>query len=549
MEALKVVMIRSRAWFRAHPDLAAGLVIALAFLARVKAASGTFLNPDEALHFSVANQLSLSDAYRASLTISHPPLLILVLYFWRNLGTSELVLRLPSVLLGTAFCWVFFRWLKDLFGRTVGWIGLIFAAFLPPMIALSAEIRQYALLLFCAACAAYFLERSLAKNSARAMLISVLFLNLALLTHYSALLFAATLGIYFLVRLATKQVPREVVGIWAAGQAVGIGLCVFLYLTSVKTLARFFGAQPLRAWMGESYLNNSYFDPARHHVLVFLVSRTGSVFQYLFGQSIVGDAAFLIFLGGIVLLLRNTRYAENLKVPPRVLASLLLVSFGLNFAVALAGVYPYGGTRHCVFLAPFAFAGVGFLLAKLTRWRLGIAVPLAIAVVAACHGFQSRRLPYMARSDQGTALMEQATTFVRQQVPPSDLVFVDNQTSILLGHYLCQQRPAPLQPSALTINTLDCGGHRILATNGETFVFTAKSFFPTWDEMRRTYHLQPGQHVWVLQEGWVWGDSLAQELKQKWPAFRGLQARTFGHNITVFELTVGTDDAPTVNGT
>jgi len=380
------------------------------------------------------------------------------------------------------------------------------------------------------------------------MLISLLFLNLALLSHYSALLLAAALSIYFLIRLFTQQVSREVIGVWAAGQMVGIGLCILMYFTSLKTLGRFFGAQPLRAWMGESYLNNSYFDPARHHVLVFLVSRTGSVFQYLFGQSVVGDAAFLIFLGGVILLLRNTPCAD-LKVSPRVLASLLLAPFGLNFAVALAGVYPYGGTRHCVFLAPFAFAGVSFLLAKLVRWRGGIAVPLAIGVVLICHGFQSRRLPYMARSDQSSALMEQAMTFVRQQIPRSDLLFVDNQTSILLGHYLCQQRPASLQPSALAINTSDCGGHSILATNGETFVFTAKAFFPSWDEMRRMYDLQPGQHVWVLQEGWVWGDSLAQELKQKWPAFRGLQARTFGHSLTVFELTVGPDGAPTSRGT
>src|SRR5258706_16437084 len=65
------------------PDLAAVFITLLGFLIRLWTAFGTFLNPDEALHFRLANQLSLALAYKASLTASHPPLLTLVLYFWR----------------------------------------------------------------------------------------------------------------------------------------------------------------------------------------------------------------------------------------------------------------------------------------------------------------------------------------------------------------------------------------------------------------------------------------------------------------------------------
>src|SRR6266550_8267367 len=99
-------------WLLRWTDWVALLVVTVGCLLRVRAAAGTFLNPDEALHFSVANQTSLAAAYRASLTLAHPPLLIFLLYFWRAVGTSEFVLRLPSVILGTAFCWIFFKWLK-----------------------------------------------------------------------------------------------------------------------------------------------------------------------------------------------------------------------------------------------------------------------------------------------------------------------------------------------------------------------------------------------------------------------------------------------------
>ena len=58
----------------------AGFVLLLAFLLRLWKASGTFLNLDEAMHFLAANKSSLSEAYQTSLTLAHPPLLILFLH-------------------------------------------------------------------------------------------------------------------------------------------------------------------------------------------------------------------------------------------------------------------------------------------------------------------------------------------------------------------------------------------------------------------------------------------------------------------------------------
>jgi len=149
---------------KAHSHLGAWLVLAIAFLLRLWTASGTFLNPDEALHYRVANKASLLLAYKFSLTTAHPPLLILFLYFWRKLGVSELTLRFPSIVAGTAFCWILYKWLSVRFDRKVGWIALIFASFLPPLIALSAEVRQYAFLLLFIAAANCLLDRALDKN-------------------------------------------------------------------------------------------------------------------------------------------------------------------------------------------------------------------------------------------------------------------------------------------------------------------------------------------------------------------------------------------------
>jgi len=79
----------------------AALVLAAGFVARLLPAWRYFLNPDEALHYVLADQSSLTLAWKAALTNAHPPLLIVVLYYVRLWGHSELLLRIPSVLAGT----------------------------------------------------------------------------------------------------------------------------------------------------------------------------------------------------------------------------------------------------------------------------------------------------------------------------------------------------------------------------------------------------------------------------------------------------------------
>ena len=327
-----------------------------------------FLNPDEALHFRLANQLSLALAYKASLTAVHPPLLILLLYFWRALGTSELWLRLPSVLAGTAFCWVFYKWLTKAAGGLAGLIGLLFAALLLPIITLAAEVRQYPLLLAFLISALYFLDEAFAKNSARRMAFFALCLYLAMLFHYSAFLFAAALGIYALFRIFTERPPAKLAAAWAASQVGGLALAVFLYKTHLSKLGAGDSRTPLQGWM--SYLQRSYFDPARDNPVKFLVTHSFGVFQYFFGQLAVGDVVGIAFLVGVALLLRGKRLplgveTQKDRASSRRLGLFLLLPFAVAGAVSLARAlslrrhaprcipdYPRGGGRqrnHCVF--------------------------------------------------------------------------------------------------------------------------------------------------------------------------------------------------------
>ena len=242
-------------WFEARFNFSAILVVTAGCLIRLKAASGTFLNPDEALHYLLANQSSWRLAYEASLTNAHPPLLTFVLYFWRTLGDSEFVLRLPSVIAGTAFCWIVFKWLTRIFGPTAGFLGLMLVTFLPPMIGLAAEVRQYALLLFFLASAAYWLERALEENSSGMMLLSPIFLCLAMLTHYSAILFAAAMGFYSLLRVTTRRPAAKVCAAWVLGQAAVLALFAFLYVTHISKLKGDYASGTINGWLSQFLLS------------------------------------------------------------------------------------------------------------------------------------------------------------------------------------------------------------------------------------------------------------------------------------------------------
>ena len=505
----------------------AGVIVVAGLGARIWAASGTFLNPDEALHVRLANQSSVALAYRQSLTALHPPLLILLLHFWRELGSSELWLRMPSVIAGTAFCWFLYKWLTLAAGRTAGLIGLMLVALVPPEIAIAAEVRQYALVLAFLSASLYLLERAFVSESVGSMLGSMLFLYLAMLTHYSAFLFAGALGAYGLAKILALRPRGGVVLSWIAGECGGLGLCLFLYKTHLSR-QDFGNAQIYRVWLG--YLSrSSYFEGGRENAVLYAVGHSFGVFQYLFGQLAVGIVMGLAFLAGLGLILRGRRLGENVELS-RSLAILLVVPFVLACGGSFAHVYPYGGTRQIAFLMIPAAAGVSVAMAWLARGRMEWGMGMAGLVVLACLAFGKARQPVMERGDQSRAHMTAAMEFVQTKIDPGDLIFTDYQSDLILGQYLCAGREVPLEKAPEGFEQFLAGGAmwcRATSGNGR---WGADDFGAEWKSLVQSYGLKPETTVWVFQAGW--GAELGDELRDG--GERDLQVESFGKNIKVF---------------
>lgn len=527
--AFEILFSRLNQAIERDPRPWACALVAAGFLVRIFRASGTYLNPDEAMHLSAASQPTWWLAYKASLTLAHPPLLVFLLHFWRRLGSSELIFRMPLILAGTAACWLAYRWLARLSGEGVSAAVLVFMLFLPSPVELSTEIRQYALLLAFEVGAAYLLEVALAENSVSAMLGSGLCLSLALASHYSAFLVALVLGTYAVIRMLHQHPPMRVFAAWEIGQIAAFALCYFLYVTHLAQLGRNFGGvNAFEGFMGSEYLGHSYFVPGKTNPWVFALARTGGVFQYLFGQFAVGDLAYVAFLIGVVLVFRQWR--RGIRGPGE-LAWLLVFPFAAGCAAALARAYPYGGTRHSFFLLPFALCGVAIAILAAVKGRIAGGILTALVVALICNLIPSVRSPHISAENQRKRHMYDAIDFLRH-IEPGAPIFVDDETRFMLENYLCPL-PVALDQGVEGFVSFDCGGHRVIVAR--QFIFSPRSFCDAWRLMLSRYRLLPGSKVWVAQMGW--SPYLAVGLS-RFPELQ-LEPHYFGENLQVFELTAG----------
>jgi 4-amino-4-deoxy-L-arabinose transferase-like glycosyltransferase len=516
-------------WFQKQTPHLLPLALVLAgFLLRFGLAWFTFLNPDEILHCLLADQPSLRQAYQASLTTAHPPLLILFLHYWQMLSPAEWLLRLPSVLAGIAFCWITFLWLNKAVGRSAALTGLVLLLFSPSLIHLSSEVRQYALLLCFSATDLYFLESALAEKSARMMMLSFAALYLALLTHYSALIFALSLGIYGLIRLF-RQNTAAVVITWIVGQLIAVALCVFLYLTHISRLKR--SGQPLEI---ETWLGSSIYHPGHDHLVVFVFRTTIRLFHFLFSQGAVGVLGFLLFLIGIAGLSMGEPWFRSAPGKPssRQLALLLVLPFVVNCALAVAGLYPYGGTRHNAVLAGFAMSGIAIGFSPWMdhgRWSKPLLVALGLVLVI-CNVFPNPAGAYIRPRDQSRELMEESVRFVRHEIPPGSVLFADNGGGLSLSYYFCHQRvmqyELPFQPFLQS----NCSGLHVITLAPNFRTLPDRSALGEIDPYTRS---APAPQIWFFQAGWIAGK---EDIRRTLSQTGCHDPRRFGRNILLCQL-------------
>ena len=498
------------------------------FLVRLVPARLTFLNPDECLHYFLSHQPSLGATYRATLTTAHPPLLILLLHCWQLFGHAEIYLRLPFLVAGTAFAWVMYLWLKRVSDSSTALVGLVLLLFSPALITVSSEVRQYAPLLLFAAGSLYFLERATEENSAAMMSLSAFALYLALLTHYSSLIFALSLGIYALARLRAVTTAR-VAATWGIGQLGALAICGFLYKSHLAKLQH----SALRQEIADTWLRVSIYHPGQDHPASFVVTRTVRLFRYFFSNGTIGVLALLVFVAGVLLLTLDRAPSPSERKPtPRQLALLLTLPFVITAAIAVAGLYPYGGTRHDVLLAAFAMPGMALGLAQIGSylhfskdWQRLAIVGIALAL-GNLHPFPTP--PFIKPRNQNRQLMTQAMNTLRADVARDSVLLTDYEGGLMLSYYLCPNRVVDIE-TAQTFLHSTCGDYRVVASSPDLWAYDLQTLPAALGETQLESAIGAKMPPWLFQAGWI--DDKQAEWMRELAQFGCRSPRLFGPNI------------------
>jgi hypothetical protein len=525
-------------WARLLP----ALVLIAGLAVRLYKAAAYFLNPDEALHLVLASQPSVRLAYKAALTNAHPPLLVLLIHYWRWLGQSEFILRLPSVVAGTACCWIAYLWVKQLTGDRAAFMGLLLLALSPTFVGLSSEVRQYALLLFLISGCLYLSDRALREKSAWSMVLFSLSLCGALLVHYSALLFAFIMGIYMLVRFYGLRKSSaedhfrqmQLIVAWAVGQLLALAISAYFVFTHLIPLRR-------SGMLGpdyDTYLRKSIFHPSDRSIFGFVAVQTLRVFTYLFGDGLVGSLALLAFMAGISLLMWRKMSFGRDGPSPRSLALLLGLGFAVNCAAALARQYPYGGTRHSAWLLVFAVTGVCIGIASWAKTRFWLTSGVVTCGLIVANFFPSPA-PLIRPKNQLRGLMKEAVTSFRESAPPGAVVIADYQSGLLLGYYACGHGIVQVFPPMNDFVRADCGSYTVITPSSRDFRFYGENIADRLGRIAREYKLNSGTKVWFFDAGWITDSAPALEQEM---GKLGCSPHKFGENI--FWCPIVMEDSP-----
>ena len=138
--------------------LVAGLAV------RLRLASLTYFELDESFHAHRAVS-SFPDLWDKAHEPTHPPLLIILTHYVRQISESEIALRMIPVLSGALFPWWIYRWLGIVWTKTAGFAAVVILTFSPMLIGLSSVLRQYTPALLFFGISLYCVERAIRRKT------------------------------------------------------------------------------------------------------------------------------------------------------------------------------------------------------------------------------------------------------------------------------------------------------------------------------------------------------------------------------------------------
>lgn len=359
---------------------------------------------------------------RGSAPLVHPYLLYLV----EKVGKSAVAVRSLSALASLLAVLMMLAMVRTKIGQDASLFAAAILAVSASQVRYAQEVREYSLSVLFATILIYCVLRWEAAGSrSRQPLLLYAVLFFVPLVQYGLVLLAFAVLSTIILRLLFARdtcfrLSHVVIG--------SIFLAAGGLLSFVLTLRYQF--QPGK---GQWYLVSNYFDSKTMSLLRFLGQNSKGLLNFIIPEHVV---TLCFVVAAVIFCIAQAR---SRKVDPITL--LVFTSLSITFCASLAKLYPYGGIRQCLFLAPglILFAGVAF--ADLLQWVKGFwrAIVtigfLAVILVSGYRGVLSQ-WPYREYEDTVSILAELAKSSA-----PSDQVWVNHDAVDAFQFYLPQKDP------------------------------------------------------------------------------------------------------------
>ena len=334
------------------------VLVLVGFGLRIGGVTGYWINPDEGTYLQASKtQESLWAEFSEN---AHPPLFYMLLNWVGMLSESYLALRGFVLLTGCAVIFGMYLLAAEVGGVLAGLLAAAVLTVSPSAIEHSQVIRPYMPQMVCLVFGLWCLAKFIRAGTQRNLWLCSLGLTLAVLIHYSSFLVVAGLGLSVGVLLTMGRLDRSLAKPLVLASVPILVTMVLLYTLHVRPRLEGSELQELAqtGWLA------SYMIAGGSEVWMHLVG----VLRYLFGPGNEGLVVLLLLLG-LVFAVRERR--------DLVLAwSLAILLVGI--AAAWAQKYPFGMTRHSMYLTPFLVVPLVLPLAACLRkgrvWAGGTAL-------------------------------------------------------------------------------------------------------------------------------------------------------------------------------
>jgi hypothetical protein len=423
-------LLGARSWILVAVVLVFGCVLRLWSFDRV------WINPDEGIYFSMVTWVDWGRFWSEYTGNAHPPLYYLLLRFMSVVAVDVTFLRSISLVFGCAWIATMFLFARECVGRgavaTLTGLGAaLLVAVSDSAIEMSQLIRPYTTQIAAMTYAMYFMVRYLRDPGRKGLPAYATWMILAVLTHYSTLLVLAGVALACLGLLATGTVDREKTRAllsWNAPVLVVSVLCYWFHIRpNLDGSEIALGA--METWL-EPFMMDSFVE-VWPRFLGVLKSHIQPGFE--------GPAAVMCLVG-----LGLAGYRKNGFLVLSTLATL-----GVAVLASVAHKYPFGESRHSLYLLVVVAPPIAFALAwaSTSGWR--VAIP-ALGVMLTLIGFREVVTAEMGsvpggRARESTLLridLVPAREFLRKELGSPGIVLMSVQTYCVLMPELHRERNA-----------------------------------------------------------------------------------------------------------